>query len=180
MQVVLQGAEENKKIGYAENAKGTAQLLYKIYTELNDPKNALLNYEFFILMRDSISNQETRKASLKSQLKYEYEKKAAADSVKVVEEKKVVALQLKQEKTQRYALYSGLGLLGLFALFMVNRFRVITNQKKLIEAQKKIVEEQKHLVDENQKEILDSIYYAKRIQTALLPSEKYLNRNLKH
>ncbi len=28
------------------------------------------------------------------------------------------------------------------------------------------------------KEILDSIHYAKRIQTALLPSEKYFNRNL--
>jgi tetratricopeptide (TPR) repeat protein len=180
LQVVLQSAEENKKIGYAENAVGSAQLLYKIYTALNDPKNALSNYEFFILMRDSINNQETRKISLRSQLKYEYEKKSAADSVRVAEEKKVVAVQLKQEKTQRYALYGGLGFVGLFALFMVNRFRVTNKQKKLIEEQKKIVEDQKHLVDEKQKEILDSIRYAKRIQQSLLPTETYINRNLKN
>ncbi len=33
-------------------------------------------------------------------------------------------------------------------------------------------------VDEKQKEILDSIHYAKRIQTALITSEKYIEKNL--
>jgi nucleosome binding factor SPN SPT16 subunit len=130
-------------------------------------------------MRDSLSNVETKKASIKNQLKYEYEKKATADSVQVVEEKKVVAAQLKQEKTQRYALYGGLCLVVIFALFMVNRFRVTAKQKKLIEAQKKFVEHQKQLVDEKQKEVLDSIRYAKRIQQSLLPSDKYIERILK-
>ena len=69
-------------------------------------------------------------------------------------------------------------MVGLFALFMVNRFRVTNKQKKVIEAQKQIVEEQKHLVDEKQKEILDSIHYAKRIQTVLMPTEKYIERNM--
>lgn len=39
--------------------------------------------------------------------------------------------------------------------------------------------EEKHLVEEKQKEILDSIRYAKRIQNALLPQEKYINRKIK-
>ena len=34
------------------------------------------------------------------------------------------------------------------------------------------------MIEEKQKEILDSIHYAKRIQTALLTSEKYIERNL--
>jgi hypothetical protein len=34
------------------------------------------------------------------------------------------------------------------------------------------------MVDEKQKEILDSIHYAKRIQTALLPNEKYIDKTL--
>jgi hypothetical protein len=129
-------------------------------------------------MRDSLLNQETRKASIKSQLKYEFDKKAAQDSVKVIEEKKVTAAQLKAEETQRYALYGGLGLVGLFAVFMVNRFRVTNNQKKIIEEQKKIVEVQKHEVEEKQKEILDSIRYAKRIQSSLLATEKYIGKNI--
>jgi hypothetical protein len=38
---------------------------------------------------------------------------------------------------------------------------------------------QKQEVEEKQKEILDSIHYAKRIQTALLTSEYYIEKNLK-
>jgi hypothetical protein len=35
------------------------------------------------------------------------------------------------------------------------------------------------LIEEKQKEILDSIHYARRIQTALLTSNCYIARNLK-
>ena len=49
----------------------------------------------------------------------------------------------------------------------------IINQLKEKETQ-----QQKHIIEEKQKEILDSIYYAKRIQTALITSEKYIERNL--
>ncbi len=170
----------SKEIGDSYCMKNASSGLYELYKKTGNSKLALQNYELFIKMQDSISNEENRNASIKSQLKYEYEKKAAADSVRVVEEKKVVAVQLKQEKTQRYALYGGLGLVGIFALFMVNRFRVTNKQKKLIEAQKIIVEHQKHIVDEKHKEILDSIFYAKRIQQSLLPTEKYIDRILKN
>jgi tetratricopeptide (TPR) repeat protein len=169
----------SKEIGDSYCIKNASSGLYELYKTTGNSNLALQNYELYIKMRDSISNEETRNASIKSQLKYEYEKKAAADSVKVAEEKKIVAIQLKQEKTQRYALFGGLSIVGLFALFMVNRFRVTNKQKKLIEMQKKIVEHQKELVDEKQKEILDSIYYAKRIQQSLLPTETYISRNIR-
>ena len=47
-----------------------------------------------------------------------------------------------------------------------------------VELQKKEVEQQKQLVEENQKEIIDSITYARRIQSSLLPSEKYIEKSL--
>ncbi|MBC7864342.1 MAG: hypothetical protein IAF38_15300, partial [Bacteroidia bacterium] len=50
---------------------------------------------------------------------------------------------------------------------------------KIITEQKEMVEKQKEMVEEKQKEILDSIRYAKRIQTTLLTSEKYIARKLK-
>lgn len=40
------------------------------------------------------------------------------------------------------------------------------------------LEEQKDIVEEKNKEIVDSIRYAKRIQSTLLPSEKYIEKNL--
>jgi hypothetical protein len=40
------------------------------------------------------------------------------------------------------------------------------------------LKEQKHLIEEKQKEIIDSIHYAKRIQRALLSSENYIGKTI--
>lgn len=40
------------------------------------------------------------------------------------------------------------------------------------------IKKQKELVEEKQKEILDSIHYARRIQNSLLPNEKYIQRKM--
>jgi hypothetical protein len=73
----------------------------------------------------------------------------------------------------------------LLAGFIFRSLRITRKQKNIIELQKNKVEEQKqkvehqkHLVEEKQKEILDSIHYAKRIQQSLLPTEKYIERHL--
>ena len=52
------------------------------------------------------------------------------------------------------------------------RFKVTQKQKSIIEDQKSLVELQKQMVEEKQKEILDSIQYARRIQIAHMPSDK--------
>ena len=171
------------EIGSLEEIKKAHQNLSYIYQENNQSALALKQYKLYVQYNDSLLNKENTKASIQQEMKFNYEKKAAADSVKVSEEKKIEQIKLsvseamlKQEKTQRYALYGGLGIIIIFAGFMVNRFRVTNRQKKLISEQKKIVEEQKNEVEEKQKEILDSIHYAKRIQTALLTNEKYIER----
>ena len=46
-------------------------------------------------------------------------------------------------------------------------------------AQKNEIENKNVLLEEKQKEILDSIHYAKRIQNTLLPSETYIGRHIK-
>lgn len=174
-----QGYALSQEIGYPTDIRMAAYMLSQAYKQTENYADALRFFETHIRMRDSINNDEIKKASIKQELKYEYEKKAAADSVKVAEEKKVTVAKLKQEKTQRYALYGGLSLVFVFALFMVNRFRITNQQKKLIESQKKIVEQQKSLVEEKQKEILDSIHYARRIQSALVTSDYYIEKTLK-
>jgi accessory gene regulator protein AgrB len=49
---------------------------------------------------------------------------------------------------------------------------------KFIDYQKQQIQKQKHIVEDKQKDILDSIHYAKRIQTALMTNEKYIERKL--
>jgi len=55
--------------------------------------------------------------------------------------------------------------------------KVIDRTAEVVE-QKNIAEHQKHLVEEKNKEILDSINYAKRIQKAILPPDKLFNQLL--
>ncbi len=167
-----------QEVGYPENIRNSAKILSEIYDIQHNYERSLEMYELYINMRDSINNQETRKSTMRSQLKYEYDKKAAADSVKAAEEKKITGAKLKHEQKQRYILYSGLSLTLIFCCFMFYLFRITRRQKNIIEEQKNTVEDQKRLVEEKQKEVLDSIRYAKRIQQSLLPSEKYIHRNL--
>jgi tetratricopeptide (TPR) repeat protein len=169
----------SKELAFPENIKNAAHLLSKLFKETGDYRSALENRELFIQMRDSLNNEKTRKASIKSQLKYEYEKQAAADSVAHAKENEIKsaelsrqAAEIKAKKNQQYALFGGLALVIVFSIFMYNRFKVTQKQKVVIEKQKEIVEEQKHLVEEKQREVLESIHYAKRIQLAQIPSEK--------
>ena len=140
---------------------------------------ALIHYKKYIAARDSINNDENTKKQTRTEMQYDFDKKQAADSVKVAEEKKVAAAELHSEQNKRYSLYGGLFLVVVFAGFIFNRFRVTQKQKIIIESQKGIVEEQKKIVEEKNKDITDSIHYALRIQHALLPTEKYIEKNLK-
>jgi serine phosphatase RsbU (regulator of sigma subunit) len=98
--------------------------------------------------------------------------------VRVSEEKKVTNAQLKQEKTQRFALLGGIVLVGLFGVFMFNRFKITKKQNHLIQLQKTELQKQKELVEEHQKETLDSIHYAKRIQTALIANSDFISQHI--
>ena len=181
----LRSLQIAKEIGYPEDISRAAMGLKNIYQKQNNYKEALEMFELEIQMRDSINTQENRKASIKKQFQYEYEKQAAADSVKHAEEQKVKnaqlqaqAASLKQEKTQRYALYGGLLLVIGFSVFVFNRFKVTQKQKKIIEQQKILVDQAYESLHEKNKEVLDSITYARRIQRALITSEMYIDKTL--
>ena len=67
--------------------------------------------------------------------------------------------------------------LGL-AVVIFRSLRINQHKNKIITEQKHLVEKQKELVEEKQKEIIDSITYARRIQRALITSEKYIAKSL--
>jgi hypothetical protein len=49
----------------------------------------------------------------------------------------------------------------------------------IIEHQNELVKKQKELVESKNKEVMDSINYAKRIQQSILPTSKYIDSSLK-
>ena len=148
-------------------------------------KNAIYRYKKHILLRDSINSEENKKLIVKKEIQYEFDKKAAADSVAYAKETEVnVALlkqkeaEIKSKQLQQWGLGIGLLLVLIFSGFLYNRIQIIQKQKHLIELQKQQVEHQKHLVVEKNHEILDSITYAKRIQSAILPPQRLIKEFL--
>ena len=138
----------------------------------------LFYYKEYVKIRDSVRAVDAERDIARKEIAFGYTKKAAADSVKNAEAQKLkdaeIAaqnLKLDQEAQQRYFLYGGLALVLAFAGFVWNRFTVTRKQKGIIELQKSEVEGQKHIIEEKQKEIIDSITYAKRLQQAILPSD---------
>lgn len=168
----------SREMGYPEMIMNAAEKLNKVYKGLGDYQKALDSYELYIQMRDSISNEKTRKEAIKTKFKYEYEKKAAADSIKVAEQRKTFDIKLEKEKTQKLALYITIILTIIFSVFMYNRFRITKKQKQLIEIKEKETFEQKLIIETKHNEITASINYAKRIQHSLLPHEKYIDKTL--
>lgn len=174
-----------KNIGYIHCIEYNAVALKLIAKKQNNYKRAIEMYELELKMRDSINNAENQKASVKKQLKYEFEKQAMADSVKHIEEQKIADAQiqvqkanLRQEEIFRYTLYGGLVLVIGFLIFVFNRFKVTKKQKLIIEKQKVQVDQAFEELHERNKELMDSIRYARRIQLALLPSLKYIEKSI--
>jgi len=174
-----------KKLNAVIEIKDVSRNLAEIYKKLGNYKKSLEMFQLYATVKDSLQSKENEREIIRNELKYNYEKKAAADSVKSAEEKKVTDAQIAQQhaeiratRNQQYMLFGGLALVVVFAGFMYNRFKVTKKQKKIIEHKERETAHQKEIIEEKQKEIIDSILYARRIQRALLPSQKYLDKNL--
>ncbi len=66
-------------------------------------------------------------------------------------------------------------IVGVLLVFVVRSNILRKKANKELAAQKDEVENQKHLVEEKQREILDSINYAKRLQEAIFPPFAFIN-----
>ena len=174
----LRSLKTGREMGFPENISNASWQLSKIYKLLGKYKESLEMFELYKTMSDSINNQETQKASVQKQMQYEFEKKESQTKSEQDKKDVIASEKLKQQKLQRNYFITGFGLVLILAGFIFRSYRQKHEANKIITAKKEEVEKQKNVIEAKQKEILDSIHYAKRIQTALLPSEKYFERSL--
>ncbi len=166
------------EVGFPEKIRDSYSILSKIYVAKNDYKNAYESFKSYKEMSDSILSDATKQDAIKQQMKYSFDKR----EIEVKKEKEKSDFEHQSEvKRQNFVIYISVAVLLIvlvFSVFLYNRFRVTKKQKTIIEAQKHLVEEQKEIVDEKNKEITDSINYAKRIQQAILPPERIFQNTL--
>ena len=162
------------------------------YEMLNKKDKAFYHLNEYLLFKDSIESTDNEKALLEQQFKLNYVRKAIKDSIDKSHFEKVKNTEIALEKAngdrlkletnflnkQKWFLYIGLFLIALFGVFILKRYKISQKQKIIIEDQKKQVDFAFEELAEKNTEIMDSINYAKRIQSAILPPNKLIKEHL--
>ena len=163
------------ELGYADKIRNAERWIFKTDSMTGDYKGAFEHFKQFVYFRDSINNEVTRKASVKSQFQTEFDKKERDVNLKAEAEKLLLEQKSNDERQQKniilYSVLFGLAIVLVFSGFLVKSLS--KNKKASV-----IISRQKAEVEQSKKEIVDSINYAKRIQYALLASDNLLNNNL--
>lgn len=165
----------SKELGFPDNIRNAERLYSQIDSAYGNYASAFEHYKQFIIYRDSITNEANHRESMKSQMKYVFEKKEA---VLLEQHNKENAINKEKERVQKIIIWSVVGgslLLLVFLLFIYSSLQQNKKANKIITQQRDLVETKNHIIEEKQKEIVDSINYAKRIQYSLLAHTDFLN-----
>lgn len=157
------------------------QSLSRCDSTLGDFKNAYTNYRLYSLTKDAVFNEESDKSMTEMQTKYESQKKEKEIALLNKEKEKQAGIAAAESKRQKQILLFVLGFLMLviaFSFFMYRGYRQKKKANDTISAQKIEVEKQRDLIEIKNKDITDSINYAKRIQTAILPAIENIQKQL--
>ncbi len=175
---LLKSLQVSETIGYAGHIRENSRLLSDLYTKKREWEKALNLLKRYIKMADSLENKNIKKALIQQELEFNYDRKKLADSLRFKEKERIKSLQIKSQKAtmkvQRTQLYLSIMALVLLVFLAIYIYRNLRNQKNANE----IIESQKLKVEEKQLQILDSIAYAKRIQSAILPPMALIKENL--
>lgn len=161
----------NHEIGNKEKIRDSYMSFAKLDSLQNNWKDAYLHHKLYIVFKDSIDNEETKRKTIQSTMTYEFEKKEA--TTKSIQDKKDI-ITASNKKKQELILILVSCLLILVFSFTGIIFRSLHTTRK----QKVIIEEKNKQVEEKNKDIIDSINYAKRIQEALLKEEEHISEHL--
>jgi serine phosphatase RsbU (regulator of sigma subunit)/Tfp pilus assembly protein PilF len=159
------------RIGALTFVAGFEGDLSDLYTQTNQPAKALEHYKKYVLIKDSLFNEENTKKTVRAEMNFEFEKKETTEKVEQEKQNIITQTEKQKQKIILILVSSFLLLVVVFAGFMFNRWRITQKQKLIIDAAY-------HQIEEKNKEITDSINYALRIQQAMLTSEEYISKFL--
>ena len=125
---------------------------------------AYMDMKNYASAADSLNKVENLLHMAEVQTKYETEKK----ELQISNQEK----EIEKQTTQKTAFAIGFALMILFGIVVFRSYRL---KKKANQA----IMEQKQIIEQKNKEILDSIHYARRIQHSLMPTDKFIARILK-
>ncbi|MBL7889186.1 MAG: tetratricopeptide repeat protein [Bacteroidia bacterium] len=165
------GAKDIELSGY-QNAAET-------YMQLKDFKKAAEYFSKSLLLKDSILSIESTKALHEMQAKFNFEKQEK--EIKILkQETEIQALDVARTRLIKNGFIIGFILILIIAFIIYNRYQIKQKANKKLEFQKQEITRQHNelnvaygQIEAKNKDITDSIKYAKRLQEAILPTAEF-------
>jgi serine phosphatase RsbU (regulator of sigma subunit) len=147
-----------KQIGSLDIAMTAQKTLSDIYIKKKDGANALLHYKAYVILRDSVFNQQNTLKTFGAQMSYTNEKR---DAARKAEDDKKEALHKEEVKRNQTIITAVTGILLVLIVFSIFVYMANVQRKK----DNKIIEQKNY-------QITQSINYAERIQRSMLPGKE--------
>jgi serine phosphatase RsbU (regulator of sigma subunit)/Tfp pilus assembly protein PilF len=147
------------------------------YYRMKHFENAYGYYQLHVKMKDSLNSTENTKQLNELEAKYESDNKEKEIKL-LTSQKEVHELELSRKKA---VIYIGIGFFALLVVFVGFVLRAYGQKRKAnleLDIKNHKIEVAYKIIEEKQKEIVDSINYAKRIQYTLLAKKEFLEQSL--
>lgn len=136
---------------------------YRIEKDLGNVNKALFYLEEVMLLRDSLNSKAIQRELYKKQFEYDLDKEQQAFDF----QKRKKELELEQQRKVKNVFIISLICVVVLGIYIT--YGLFQTRKK-----NRIISLQKEFIEDKQKEIVDSITYAKRLQEAILPNDDLL------
>lgn len=170
--------ETSKKLKIMPLYRDACFCMYEIAQKESNEKSALLYYQKYIGIRDSLLSKDEQREMLEKEVSYYYNQRS-----ELKEQLHREALNHQKEEAKKdsfirntiiIAISTSLFFLVFFIIIIYNRLKIIREQNEVILKQKDSLKHQKEIVDLKNSEITDSIIYARRLQNAILPDKEVI------
>ena len=164
-----QSLELSQSLQLKDKVKDAAENLAEANGKLGNFEKAFSYQQLNSEMKDSLYNEDRQSTIAEMQTKYEVDKKEK-ENLLLNQKVDLQTLDAKQQKIITYSMSSFVVLIDLLAFFIFISYRQKKFANQFLEYQNREITMQKEIIEVKNKDITDSINYARRIQTAILPS----------
>ena len=166
----------NEKTGDISAIESITKGLSEIYENINDYKDGLKYFKEYKMYADSNANKESAQLVKIAEAKFENEKNQKQIEL-LGEKQKLNEIENHQKKIYLYIACFGIFILITGLLYLYRNIRLKQKVNLKLEAYNNEVNWQKELLEAKNKEITDSINYAKRIQQSILTNDAYFKKH---